>query len=111
MAKKTVSDLLKELPGTDRKDVFTYLERQGRGKVTAKTSVTDEELDRVKEHFGQGPRPQVTIGEEVVRTKDVVDESGATTQETVKEVRTTGTLIRRRKVKAEAPVEMPAELA
>src|SRR5258706_791231 len=111
MAKKTVADLLKELPGTDRKDIFAYLEKQGKGKVSTKTALSDEDIEHTKEHYGQGPRPQVTIGEEVVRTQNVVDESGATTQETVREVRTTGNLIRRRKVKQEVTIEETAELS
>src|SRR5882757_1442362 len=111
MAKKTVADVLKELPGTDRKDVLAYLEKQGKGKISAKSTLTDEEVDRAKEHFGHGPRPQVTIGEERLVTQNVIDESGATTQEMVTERRTTGTLIRRRKVKQEVVAEAPAELA
>jgi len=56
MAKKTVSDLLKELPGTERKDIFAYLEKQGKGKVSTKTPISDDEIEHAKEHYGQGPR-------------------------------------------------------
>src|SRR4051794_28285010 len=98
MAKKTVSDLLKEMPAIDRKDLFAYFEKQGKGKVSAKTTLTDEEFDRGKEQFGRTPRPQLTLGEDRVVTQSVTDESGATTHETVTERRTTNTLIRRRKV-------------
>ena len=111
MAKKTLSEVAKEL-GIERKDLAAYLEKQGRGKVTIKTALTDEEIERVKEGFGLGPRPQVRIGEERVIAENVLSEGRGTTRERVTELRTTGTLIRRRKVKEvsnEPPEELPPE--
>src|ERR1044072_4210023 len=102
MAKKTVSDVLKELPGIDRKDFVAYLEKQ-KGKISTKTTLAEDELERAKEHFGQGRRRQVTIGEQRVSTRNTPDESGATTQETLPDLRWSGTTIRRRKApKADA---------
>jgi translation initiation factor IF-2 len=112
MAKKSVADLLKELPGTDRKDVFAFYEKLGKPKIAAKTTLSDEEYERGLAHFSHGPRPQLTIGEERVGTRNVTDESGTTTQETFTETRTSGSTIRRRRApKQEAPTEVPAELA
>src|SRR5262245_20403174 len=111
MAKKTLSEVAKEL-GIERKDLAAYLEKQGRGKVTIKTALTDEEVERAKESFGLGPRPQVRIGEERVIAENVLSEGRGTTLERVTELRTTGTLIRRRKVKEvsnEPPAELPPE--
>jgi len=111
MAKKTLSEVAKEL-GIERKDLAAYLEKQGKGKVTIKTALTDEEIDRAKESFGLGPRPQVRIGEERVIAENVLSEGRGTTRERVTELRTTGTLIRRRKVKEvsnEPPAELPPE--
>ena len=111
MAKKTLSEVAKEL-GIERKDLAAYLEKQGRGKVTIKTALTDEEIERAKESFGLGPRPQVRIGEERVIAENVLSEGRGTTRERVTELRTTGTLIRRRKVKEvsnEPPEELPPE--
>src|SRR6516164_1128975 len=111
MAKKTLSEVAKEL-GIERKDLAAYLEKQGRGKVTIKTALTDEEIERAKESFGLGPRPQVRIGEERVVAENVLSEGRGTTRERVTELRTTGTLIRRRKVKEvsnEPPAELPPE--
>jgi translation initiation factor IF-2 len=109
MAKKTVSEVAKEL-GIERKEFVAYLEKQGKTKVTAKTTVTEEEIERAKEQLGLGPKLQVRIGEERVVADNVVSESGATTRERVTELRTTGTLIRRRKVREEVVVESPSEL-
>jgi translation initiation factor IF-2 len=111
MAKKTLSEVAKEL-GIERKDLASYLEKQGRGKVTIKTTLTDEEIERAKEGLGLGPRPQVRIGEERVVAENVLSEGRGTTRERVTELRTTGTLIRRRKVKEvsnEPPAELPPE--
>jgi translation initiation factor IF-2 len=111
MVKKTVSEATKEL-GVERKDLVTHLEKQGKGKITAKTTLSEEEFEKAKEHFGLGPKPQVRIGEERVVADNVVSEAGATTRERVTELRTTGTLIRRRKVRqevAEPPSELPSE--
>jgi translation initiation factor IF-2 len=109
MAKKTVSEATKEL-GVERKDLVTHLEKQGKGKITAKTTLSEEEFEKAKEHFGLGPKPQVRIGEERVVADNVVSEAGATTRERVTELRTTGTLIRRRKVRQEVASEPPSEL-
>jgi hypothetical protein len=111
MAKKILSEVAKEL-GIERKDLASYLEKQGRVKVTIKTTLTDEEIDRAKEGLGLGPKPQVRIGEERVVAENVSSEGRATTRERVTELRTTGTLIRRRKVKEvsnEPPAELPPE--
>jgi len=109
MAKKTVSEVAKEL-GIERKDLVGYLEKQGKAKVSAKTILGEDEVERAKESLGLGPKPQVRIGEERVVTQDVVNETGGTTRETVTERRTTGTLIRRRKVKEAVATEGPGEL-
>ncbi|HSD09836.1 MAG TPA: translation initiation factor IF-2 N-terminal domain-containing protein, partial [Candidatus Binatia bacterium] len=109
MAKKTVSEVAKEL-GIERKDLVGHLEKQGKTKVTAKTTVTEDEIERAKEQLGLGPRPQVRIGEERVVADNVVSESGGTTRERVTELRTTGTMIRRRKVREEVATEPPSEL-
>ena len=111
MAKKTLSEVAKEF-GIERKDLASYLEKQGKGKVTIKTTLTDEEVERAKESLGLGPKPQVRIGEERVVAESVSSEGGGTTRERVTELRTTGTLIRRRKVKEvsnEPPAELPPE--
>ncbi|MBI2963682.1 MAG: translation initiation factor IF-2 [Deltaproteobacteria bacterium] len=112
MAKKTVSELAKQL-AVDRKNVISQVEKLGKTKVTAKTTLTDEEAEKVKEGLGLGPKPQVRIGEERVIADNVVSEAGRTTRERVTELRTTGTLIRRRrvseKVASEAPAELPPE--
>jgi translation initiation factor IF-2 len=109
MAKKTVSEVAKEL-GIERKDLVAYLEKQGKTKLTTKTTLGEDEIERAKEHLGLGPRPQVRIGEERVVADNVVSESGGTTRERVTELRTTGTLIRRRKVREEVATEPPTEL-
>ena len=109
MAKKTVSEVAKEL-GIERKDLVGYLEKQSKAKVSAKTTLADDEVERAKEVLGLGPKPQVKIGEERTVTQDVVNETGGTTRETVTERRTTGTLIRRRKVKEAVATEAPGEL-
>jgi translation initiation factor IF-2 len=109
MAKKTVSEATKEL-GVERKDLVGHLEKQGKGKVTAKTTLSEEEFEKAKEHFGLGPKPQVRIGEERVVADNVVSGAGATTRERVTELRTTNTMIRRRKVRQEVAPEPPAEL-
>ncbi len=111
MPKKTRSEVAKEL-GIERKDLASHLEKQGRGKVTIKTTLTDEEVERAKESLGLGPKPQVRIGEERVVAESVLSEGGGTPRERVTELRTTGTLIRRRKVKEvsnEPPAELPPE--
>jgi translation initiation factor IF-2 len=111
MAKKSVSEVAKEL-GIERKDLVGYLEKQGKTKVSSKTTLGEEEVERAKESLGLGPKPQVRIGEERVVTQSVVSESGTTTQQTFTELRTSGTTIRRRKApKADVPAETPAELA
>jgi len=110
MAKKTVSEVAKE-HGIERKDLIGYLEKQGKIKVSAKTTLTDEEVDRARENLGFGPKPQVRIGEERVVTQNVVSETGTTTQTTFTELRTSGTTIRRRKAKADVPTEAPPDLA
>src|SRR5439155_4603338 len=109
MAKKTVSEVAKEL-GIERKDLVGYLEKQGKNKITAKTTIGEDEIERAKEHLGLGPKPQVRIGEERVVADNVVSESGGTTRERVRELRTTGTMIRRRKVREEVATEPPSEL-
>jgi translation initiation factor IF-2 len=109
MAKKTVSEVAKEL-GIERKDLVGYLEKQGKTKVTVKTTLGEDEIERAKEHLGLGPKPQVRIGEERVVADNVVSESGGTTRERVTELRTTGTMIRRRKVREEVATEPPSEL-
>src|SRR5438270_2467016 len=109
MAKKTVSEVAKEL-GIERKDLVGYLEKQSKAKVSAKTTLADDEVERAKEVLGLGPKPQVKIGEERTVTQDVVNETGGMTRETVTERRTTGTLIRRRKVKEAVATEAPGEL-
>ena len=111
MAKKTVSEAAKEL-GVERKDLVAYLEKQTKGKITAKTTLADDEIEKAKEHLGLGPKPQVRIGEERVVAENVVSGAGATTRERVTELRTTGTMIRRRKVRQEVatdPAELPPE--
>jgi translation initiation factor IF-2 len=109
MAKKTVSEVAKEL-GIERKDFISYLEKQGKTKVTAKTTLAEDEVERAKENLGLGPKPQVRIGEERVVADNVVSESGGTTRERVTELRTTGTMIRRRKVREEIAREPTHEL-
>jgi translation initiation factor IF-2 len=111
MAKKILSEVAKEL-GIERKDLASYLEKQGKGKVTIKTTLTDEEVERARESLGLGPKPQVRIGEERIVAESVSSEGGGTTRERVTELRTTGTLIRRRKVKEvsnQPPAELPPE--
>jgi translation initiation factor IF-2 len=108
MAKKTVSEVAKEL-GVERKDLVGYLEKQGKGRIGAKTTLADDEIERAKEGLGLGPKPQVTIGEERVTTQDVVNESGGTMRETVTERRTSAGVVRRRKAK-EVSSEPPSEL-
>ena len=81
MAKKTVSEVAKEL-GIERKDLVGYLEKQGKVRVSAKTILGDDEVERAKESLGLGPMPQVRIGEERVRTQNVFNETGGTTRET-----------------------------
>src|SRR4029078_7042734 len=46
IAKKSVAALLKELPGTDRKDVFAFYEKLGKPKIAAKTTLNEEEYER-----------------------------------------------------------------
>src|SRR5216683_549607 len=98
MAKKTVSEVAKEL-GVERKDLLGYLEKQGKGKITTKSTLADDEIERAKEGLGLGPKPQVTIGGERVTTQDVVNEAGGTMRETVTERRTSAGVVRRRKAK------------
>jgi translation initiation factor IF-2 len=109
MAKKTVSEATKEL-GVERKDLVAHLEKQGRGKITAKSTLSEEEFEKAREYFREGPKPQVRIGEERVVADNVLSEAGGTTRERVTELRTTGTLIRRRKVRQEVAAEPSAEL-
>lgn len=123
MAKKTVAELAKEL-SLDRKELIGHLEKLGKTRVTIKTSLTEEDIEKLREHFGLSDKPKVRIGEEKVVADDMVVESGdsgtVTTRETVTERRTTGTMIRRRKVREVisapdsdvAPVEAapPAEI-
>ena len=77
MAKKTLSEVAKEF-GIERKDLASYFEKQGKGKVTIKTTLTDEEVERAKESLGLGPKPQVRIGEERVVAESVSSEGGGT---------------------------------
>ena len=71
MAKKTVSEVAKEL-GIERKDLVAHLEKQGKTKITTKTMLGEDEIERAKEQLGLGPKPQVRIGEERV----VADRAG-----------------------------------
>ena len=74
MAKKTVSEVAKEL-GIERKDLVAYLEKQG------KTKSRQDDAHR-RESSGQGRsrasgrEPQVRIGEERVIADNVLSESG-----------------------------------
>ncbi len=107
MAKRSINDAAKEL-GLDRQDLVGHLEKLGK-KVTLRTQVADEDFERVREIV---TKPQVRIGEEKVVVGDVFGESGAiTSRERVTELRTTGTMIRRRKVRESVPAEAPPDLA
>src|SRR5256885_5970292 len=48
MAKKTVSEVAKEV-GVERKDLVGYLEKQGKPKDSAKTTLADDEVEPAKE--------------------------------------------------------------
>ncbi len=97
MAKKTASEIAREL-NVDRKVVLGFFEKQGKGKITAKTMFADEEVEQFKENQGLAPKPQLRIGEERVIADNLVSGStGGSTRETVTELRATTNVIRRRK--------------
>ena len=98
MAKKSVSQLAKEL-GVDRKELTPYLERIGKVKATARTALTDEEFDKIRELYLAAERPQVRIGEEKVVSTD----AGVATER-----RTTANVIRRRRARDAGGTSEPA---
>jgi translation initiation factor IF-2 len=93
MAKKTASDLAKEI-SRDLKDVKAAVEKVLRIKVTARTSLSEEEELKVRDAMGLSKRPEVRIGEQRVS----VEETDAG-RAVVTDVRTSNTVIRRRRVK------------
>jgi translation initiation factor IF-2 len=98
---KRIHELAKEW-GVQPKDLLNGVERVGiRGKKSQST-LTDEEVDRVRDALGIGGRPQVALGTERVVSERVVterDTSGdhvVTAREQTTETRLRANVIRRR---------------
>jgi translation initiation factor IF-2 len=107
---KRIHELAKEW-SVGPKDLVAGLEKLGiRGK-RSQSSLTDEEVQRVKEVLGLAPRPAVSIGSErvvserVVTERDVGAEHMVTAREQTTETRLRANVIRRRTAREVLKVE------
>jgi translation initiation factor IF-2 len=98
---KRIHELAKDW-GVLAKDVLAAVEKLGiRGK-RSQSSLTDDEVQRVREALGLVPRPTVTLGaervvsERVVTERDVAGDSLVTAREQTTETRLRSNVIRRR---------------
>jgi translation initiation factor IF-2 len=93
MSRKRIHELAKEW-NVDLKDFVAKLEKLGIKNKRAQSSLTDEEVDRVREEMAVGERPSVAVGDERVVT--------GSEGQTVVERRVRTNLIRRRTTRAES---------
>src|SRR5207249_200322 len=98
---KRIHELAKDW-GIAPKDLLTGIEKVGiRGK-RSQSSLTDEEIQRVRETLGLNPRPAVSLGTERVVAERLVTERDAgadqlvTAREQTTETRLKANVIRRR---------------
>ncbi len=96
-SRKRIHELAKEL-GWDAKDLVMKLEKVGVHNKRIQSTLTDEEVDRLKAALAAEEKPSVTVGDERVVT--------GIEGETVVERRVKSNVIRRRTTKAEtAPMQ------
>ena len=101
MSRRRIHELAKEL-GLDPKDLVAKLEKAGIHNKRVQSTLTDEEVDRLKALLAAEEKPTVTVGGERVST--------GIEGETVVERRVRSNVIRRRTTKVEAPAhELAAE--
>ena len=91
---KRIHELAKEW-GSNPKDLIAMAERLGiRGK-RSQSSVTDEEVTRLREGMGLSPRPAVTVGSERVVSERVVTQRDSSADQLVTAIeQTTETRLR-----------------
>ena len=117
-AKKRIHELAKDW-NVSTKDVLAKIERLGIRNKKSQSSLTDDQIARVREALGLRDKAAVTIGterivsERVVTEKDAAEEQMVTSREQVVENRVRANVIRRRTQRVEVlkreEIPTPAE--
>jgi len=93
MARKRISDLAKEL-GVESKAIVAALEKIGVSNKKPQNAIEDVEIEKVRFELGIDVRPEVSVGNEVVRE--------GIAGETIQETRVKSNVIRRRTTRRES---------
>ena len=93
MARKRISELAKEL-GVESKSIVAALEKLGISNRRPQSSVEDDEVGKVRLELGIDVRPEIAVGNEIVRE--------GIAGETIQETRVKSNVIRRRTKRRES---------